>query len=69
MTSKQYDKFYTKTETVKYILSFIDFGSFDIIVEPSAGSGNFSNLLSFYKKNVIAIDILPLQKCAKTNIV
>jgi hypothetical protein len=59
MTSKQYDKFYTKTETVKYILSFIDFGSFDIIVEPSAGSGNFSNLLSFYKKNVIAIDILP----------
>ena len=59
MTSKEYDKFYTKIETVKYILSFIDFSSFDIIVEPSAGSGNFSNLLYIYKKNVIAIDIFP----------
>lgn len=41
MKSSQ-DKFYTKKETVEILLSQVDFCSYDLIIEPSAGSGNIS---------------------------
>lgn len=49
------DKFYTKPEVAKLCISTIgDLESYDCIVEPSAGSGSFSNQL-----NCIAYDIEP----------
>jgi len=49
------DKFYTKKETVKLLLSELDFAKYDIIIEPSAGAGAFSLEIP----NCIAIDICP----------
>lgn len=50
------DKFYTKTEIATQCIDFVEgLESFDCIIEPSAGSGSFSNQL----KNCFAYDIKP----------
>ncbi len=53
------DKFYTKKEVAKECVDFlqkhIDLKSYDLIIEPSAGNGSFSNLF----KNCLAYDISP----------
>lgn len=49
------DKFYTKPETAKYCLSLLNLSEFDCIIEPSAGSGSFSNQID----NCIAFDLSP----------
>ncbi len=58
--SKELDKFYTNESIAKTLIKTIDLAKFDIIIEPSAGSGSFSNNLNH--KNVIAMDILPESK-------
>lgn len=53
------DKFYTKEEVAKECVSFlnkrIDLKNYDLIIEPSAGKGSFSNLF----ENCLAYDIAP----------
>lgn len=49
------DKFYTREEDVKKCLSFINLNDYDLIIEPSAGAGAFSNKID----NCLAYDILP----------
>jgi len=58
MTERKLDKFYTKPEVVETVIQYIDFEEYKTILEPSAGSGNFSNILQNYG-DVIAIDIKP----------
>ena len=49
------DKFYTKPEVAKECINLIpDIDTYDLIIEPSAGSGSFSKQL-----NCIAYDIEP----------
>ena len=64
MTSKEKiygDQFYTKEKTAQNCLAKlterIDVNSFDIIIEPSAGTGSFYNLLPVDKR--IGIDLEP----------
>lgn len=49
------DKFYTKKEDVKICLDNIDLDKYDTIIEPSAGSGAFSDEI----ENCISFDIEP----------
>lgn len=49
------DKFYTKKEDVKICLNNIDLSEYDTIIEPSAGSGAFSDEI----ENCISFDIEP----------
>lgn len=49
------DKFYTKPETAKHLLTSISWQEDDVIIEPSAGNGSFSSQI----KNCIAMDIAP----------
>lgn len=49
------DRFYTKPEVVDRLLKEVDVSKYDIIVEPSAGSGSWSNKLV----GCVAIDIAP----------
>lgn len=60
------DKFYTRPEVVKYLLSKIDLSTIDLCVEPSAGSGSFSLYLSQIL-NTLSYDIKPehpsIKKC------
>jgi hypothetical protein len=51
------DKFYTKENVVDICLNCLDLDKFDIIIEPSAGAGAFSNKLDYNK--CIALDIQP----------
>ena len=51
------DKFYTKKSVVKDLLKYIKFDMFDLIIEPSAGDGSFSDEIKH--KNLIALDINP----------
>lgn len=52
-----FDKFYTVSEVAQYCISLVgDLSKFDLIVEPSAGDGAFSNLLP---EGTVAIDIAP----------
>jgi predicted RNA methylase len=56
MAKVHLDKFYTKKEIAQKCLSLIpDMGTYDTIIEPSAGSGVFSNAIA----NCIAYDIEP----------
>lgn len=48
------EKFYTKVDTAKFCLSFLNLEDYDKIIEPSAGNGSFSNLL-----DCLAFDIEP----------
>lgn len=60
---EQLDKFYTIPECSKkcidIVLTLYDIGSWDLIVEPSAGNGSFLNQIPTDKK--IGIDISPEQ--------
>lgn len=49
------DRFYTKSSVVDFCLSKINLNNYTHIIEPSAGSGAFSNKIP----NCIAIDIKP----------
>lgn len=49
------EQFFTTEENAKFCLSKLDLKNFDNIIEPSAGSGSFSNLI----KDCIAFDIEP----------
>jgi len=51
------DKFYTKESVAKECLENLDLDSYDCVIEPSAGSGAFSN--SIKHKNLIALDLKP----------
>jgi len=51
------DKFYTKKNVVKKLISNLKLGVYDIIIEPSAGDGSFIDYIEDY--NYIAIDIQP----------
>ena len=58
--SKELDKFYTNPEIAKEFVEIINtyypLNQFDLIIEPSAGSGSF---LSYLPENTIALDIAP----------
>ena len=60
---KNNDKFYTKPEIaddlIKFLLSKVDIDKNDIIIEPSAGNGSFSNNPNLIKYKIEAYDILP----------
>ena len=49
------DRFYTKPEVVDRLLKEVDVSKYDVIIEPSAGSGSWSNKLV----GCVAIDIAP----------
>ena len=51
------DKFYTKEEVAKNLISKIDFSKYDLVVDPSCGDGAF--YLNINHENKIGIDILP----------
>lgn len=51
------DKFYTKFEVVDNLLSVLNLEQYDVIIEPSAGSGAFSDKLR--DRNLISLDIDP----------
>ena len=50
-----YDRFYTPLTTVDQCLALLDLNKFDCIIEPSAGTGHFSQKLP----NCFAFDIVP----------
>ena len=52
------EQFFTTDENAKFCLSKLNLSQFDNIIEPSAGSGSFSNLIN----NCIAFDIEPKNK-------
>lgn len=49
------DKFYTCLEVANMCIAFADVNDFNVVIEPSAGSGSFSDQL----KNCIALDLEP----------
>jgi len=51
------DKFYTKPEVAESCINLVNFEGYDYIVEPSAGSGSFSDLID--DTRLIALDLLP----------
>jgi hypothetical protein len=51
------DKFYTKPNIVENCISCIDFNQYDLVIEPSAGSGSFYNVIPH--NNKIGLDLLP----------
>lgn len=57
---KELDKFYTHPNIVEAFINkinkFVNLDDFDLVIEPSAGSGNF---LDFLPKNTIAMDLEP----------
>jgi len=54
------DKFYTKEEVVLECLKYIPkINKDDIIIEPSAGNGAFSDKLRLEYNNIVAFDIAP----------
>jgi len=63
LTRNTIDKFYTKKEAANVCIElfedFVNPDTKDIIIEPSAGSGSFSNELMKKYKNLISIDIDP----------
>jgi len=51
------DKFYTKPSVAMDCLSYLDLDSYDLIIEPSAGSGSFFHNISH--DNKVGLDLLP----------
>lgn len=51
------DKFYTKSSVVTELLKHISLDDFDLIIEPSAGMGSFSNQINH--PNLLSFDISP----------
>ena len=66
MSSRKDDKFYTKEEVAKMFVEEVDrifpLGSFDEIIEPSAGSGS---ILKFLPEGSVGYDIEPESEVAK----
>lgn len=52
------DRFYTKEKEAERLLKNINLDNYDLIIEPSAGSGSFSKLI----KDCLAYDISPAEK-------
>ena len=52
-----FDKFYTNPNVVKDIMKFVDLDAYDLIIEPSAGNGSFSNEINGF--NLVALDLAP----------
>ena len=50
------EQFFTTPENVDKCLSYLNFEDYDLIIEPSAGNGSFSNKIN----NCVAYDIEPL---------
>ena len=61
--NKELDKFYTKESVVKKLIKKIDFNKYDLVIEPSAGSGAF--LFEIKHDNTIGLDIHPEAKGIK----
>lgn len=61
--AKSLDKFYTKESVSKDLVDNINkirsLSEYSAFVEPSAGNGSFVKALEQFKKDIIAIDILP----------
>lgn len=56
------DRFYTPTQTVQKCLEYLSIDEYDIIIEPSAGSGSFSIQLQEQlndNQKLFAYDIAP----------
>lgn len=51
------DKFYTKTDVAVRLLSNLDIGNYDLVVDPCCGDGSFYSNINH--SNKIGIDILP----------
>lgn len=51
------DKFYTKNEVAVKLISYLNINEYEIIIEPSAGNGSFSNNIKH--SNLISLDIEP----------
>lgn len=60
----KFDRFYTNKDVALYLINLIpDLNSYDLIIEPSAGSGAFSNhLFKKFPNKVLAYDIAPAHK-------
>jgi hypothetical protein len=56
-TKKELDKFYTKESVAIECISHLNLNDYDLIIEPSAGSGNFFK--NIYSNNKIGLDLLP----------
>lgn len=54
------DKFYTKEENIRKLISLVNLKDYDLIIEPSAGDGRFLNYLP--QEKTIALDIEPDNK-------
>lgn len=52
-----FDKFYTNPKVVKELMKYVDLDAYDLIIEPSAGNGSFSNETKNH--NSIALDLAP----------
>lgn len=57
MSKHGLDKFYTKPEIVDWCLDTIDYKKYDLVIEPSVGSGAFYSKLNH--SNKIGIDLKP----------
>ena len=53
-----FDRFYTTPETVQKCLTLLDFSRYDCIIEPSAGTGNFTRQFPTDKR-VFSYDLNP----------
>lgn len=51
------DKFYTKIDLAKYLVSKIDFSEYELVIDPCCGDGAFYSNIPF--NNKIGIDISP----------
>jgi hypothetical protein len=60
MPEKRLDQFYTNDDVVQECLALVDLGDYDIIVEPSAGSGAFYIHLPVEKR--VGVDLEPACK-------
>ena len=54
---KEKDKFYTPIETSIKCISKINLSNYDLIIEPSAGNGSFTNNINH--NNLISLDLYP----------
>jgi len=57
MSKHGLDKFYTKSEIVDWCLDTIDYTNYDLVIEPSVGSGAFYSKIKH--SNKIGIDLKP----------
>lgn len=53
------DKFFTKPALAEQLVGLLELADFDLIIEPSAGSGAFSGVLNSRHGNVLSFDLIP----------